>query len=433
MRSHLFVLSITLPCAIARADDEAPPSPDDAELLQYVAEAEAKAQAGETIVVEDSAGPVDTPSSGVRVVSQRALELTPHRNADDYLRLVPGLYMSQHGSEGKGQQFFLRGFDAVHGSDVSIRVNGIPINEMSNVHGQGYADLGFIIPETVHGLTSRKGPFDLEQGWFATAGSIDLVLGTANRGRRVGYEVGSTNRHRAYVIDAPTGRPEAEFVAADVLHDTGYGKFRGTEHASVMAQTELTAGRLVLRPMFAGNWTKFGEPGVIALADIASSYFDRMDAPAGDLGGRSQRLLGGLGATWKRGADEVVASAHLGWRGLDLDENFTGYLENTQYGDGRRQVHRAITGGARVAWRHTLSRHVRLLTGTEVLRDQLEQYEDRISTRGAVWRNERSTSAATTSAGTWAGAQVRDGRWLATAGARVDAMMVDAADRLDAM
>lgn len=132
-------------CGHASADSSPTPAAPtqvadaiDPELLVYFAEAEAHAAANpETILVEDTAAPVDTPSAGVRVVSARELELTPHNNADDLLRVVPGLYTSQHGAEGKGQQFLLRSFDAVHGADLAIRVGGIPINEMSNVHGQG--------------------------------------------------------------------------------------------------------------------------------------------------------------------------------------------------------------------------------------------------------------------------------------------------------
>ena len=163
-----FTIVIALLCsASARADV-------DGALFGHPADTEHR---HETIEIEDTASPVDTPTTGVRAVGRRDLELTPKKNTDDLLRLVPGLYTSQHGSEGKAQQFFLRGFDAIHGSDLAIRVGGIPINEMSNIHGQGYADLGFVIPETVSGLVARKGPFDLEQGWFATAGSVDFELG----------------------------------------------------------------------------------------------------------------------------------------------------------------------------------------------------------------------------------------------------------------
>ncbi|HSK04972.1 MAG TPA: TonB-dependent receptor [Kofleriaceae bacterium] len=433
MRTTTPLLITLLAAAPARA--EAPPDAIDPALLGYiaeaVAEADAKAEAGETIYV-DATSPVDTPSAGVRAVSARALELTPRKNTDDLLRVVPGLYTSQHGSEGKGQQFFLRGFDAVHGADLSIRVGGIPLNELSNVHGQGYADLGFVLPEAVAGITSRKGPFDLEQGWFATAGSIDLELGVASRGKRVGYELGTTNRHRLVAIEAPEGGPTGQFIAADLMRDDGYGETRGAEHGTVIAQTELGVGRLTLRPMIAGYWAKFGEPGVIPLDDIASGHFDRMDAPAGDLGGRSQRLISGLGASWQRGRDEIAASAHLGWRGLALDENFTGFLESDQ-GDGRRQTHRAVTGGARVAWRRELAPGLRLVTGAELIRDQLRQTEQRVGVMGEVWRDERDLEAATSSAGAWAGVALRRGRLTATGGARVDAMAVDATDRLEAM
>ncbi|MDX2087408.1 MAG: TonB-dependent receptor [Kofleriaceae bacterium] len=390
--------------------------------------------APETIVVDDKGvAPVNTPSAAVRIVGERALELTPHKNADDLLRVVPGLYMSQHGSEGKGQQFFLRGFDAVHGSDLAIRVGGIPLNEMSNVHGQGYADLGFVVPETVHGLTARKGPFDLEQGWFATAGSVDLELGTSQRGGRVGYELGTTRRHRLVVVEAPKDGPDAELVGAEVMHDDGFGQGRQTQKASVIGQTELTAGALKLRPLLVGHTSTFGEPGVIALQDIARGTFERTSAPAGDLVGESQRMLAGLGATWKHGTHELVATSYLGWRSFRVEQNFTGFLENEMYGDARLQQHRALTGGGRVAWRRRVMPWLRVLAGTEVLHDQIVQGEDRVSTQGEVWRNERSLAATTTALGVWAGAEAKRGPWIAVGGVRLDGLRVEARDQLDRM
>ena len=434
MRSLLFIPILVTP-ALA---DEAPlrtVADPDKDLLRYIAEAEAKATTTpETIIVDDGPAPVDTPSSGVRVVTARQLELTPHKNADDLLRVVPGLYMSQHGSEGKGQQFFLRGFDAVHGSDIAIRVGGIQINELSNVHGQGYADLGFVIPETVGGIVSRKGPFDLEQGWFATAGSIDLDLSIPeHRGKRVGYELGSTNRHRLVLVEAPEKGPAAEMIAANIMHDDGFGVGRGSEHGSVIAQTELRAGKLRFRPLVVGYWSKFGEPGVVAIKDINAGYFDRFDAPAGELGGRSQRLLTGLGAQYSQGDDDVTASTHLGCRGLGIEENFTGFLDSAEYGDARRQMHRAVTASGRISWRHRVTPWLRALSGIEVVRDQIVQAEQRITGAGVVWREERALSASILSGSAWAGLEARKGRWTATGGARVDTLAVTALDRLDPM
>ena len=83
----------------------------------------------------------------------------------------------QHGSEGKGHQFFLRGFDAIHGADLLVRVGGVPWNEWSNIHAQGYLDLGIVIPEVIQSIRVRKGPFALDDGAFAMAGSVDFDLG----------------------------------------------------------------------------------------------------------------------------------------------------------------------------------------------------------------------------------------------------------------
>ena len=44
---------------------------------------------------------------------------------------------------------FLRGFDADHGTDLALSIDGIPINMVSHAHGQGFADTNFIIPEAV--------------------------------------------------------------------------------------------------------------------------------------------------------------------------------------------------------------------------------------------------------------------------------------------
>src|SRR5690606_10488318 len=115
-----------------------------------------------------------------------------------------------------------------------------------------------------------------------------------------GYEIGTTNRHRVVIVDAPEGGPRAELIAAEVMHDDGYGAGRDSEKGSVIAQTELTAGSLRLRPMVTGYWATFGEPGVVPIEDIRRGYFERTSAPAGDLDGRSRRMLAALGGTYQR-------------------------------------------------------------------------------------------------------------------------------------
>ena len=90
-------------------------------------------------------------SASTRAIGRDVLEAAPQRTGSDLLRTVPGVFLSQHSGEGKAHQIFLRGFDAVHGQDVELWVGGAPVNDVSNIHGQGYADLHFVIPEVVQG------------------------------------------------------------------------------------------------------------------------------------------------------------------------------------------------------------------------------------------------------------------------------------------
>jgi iron complex outermembrane receptor protein len=420
----------------ARAVVPVSPSPDpaattadlDAQLAAYLAAH--GDEVTEVIVVDDVAAPVVSPTTSVRVVSARDLALTPHKNADDLLRVVPGLYQSQHGSEGKGQQYFLRGFDAIHGADLAIRVGGVLLNEQSNVHGQGYADLGVVIPEVVTGVVARKGPFELGDGWFATAGAIDLTLGAEERGHRVGYTLGSTNRHQVVALTAPHDGPTAELAAVEVMRDDGFGQGRSAARATAVAQTELRSGAVILRPLVLGHAARFGEPGVIPLDDLERGTFDRGSAPSGELGGAARRLLAGLALQWGEGRDRVDGGAWLGWRGLELTENFTGYLTNPELGDARYQRHTATSGGARVAWQRAVGARVRVVAGLELAHEALTQLEDRVDADGTPWRAERALDATITSVGGWLGGEVRRGHVTAVGGAHVAAQQVDARDRL---
>ena len=59
------------------------------------------------------------------------LALRPVASAQQLLPLVPGLFIAQHAGGGKAEQIFLRGFDADHGTDVAINVDGTPVNMVS--------------------------------------------------------------------------------------------------------------------------------------------------------------------------------------------------------------------------------------------------------------------------------------------------------------
>src|SRR3954452_9297753 len=114
----------------------------------------------------------DTASQGV--VTGKEIEQQPRSRVGEVLEMVPGLIVTQHSGEGKANQYFLRGFNLDHGTDIDITLEGMPVNMRTHGHGQGYADLNFMIPELVSGIAYRKGPYYAEDGDFASAGTARL-------------------------------------------------------------------------------------------------------------------------------------------------------------------------------------------------------------------------------------------------------------------
>ena len=114
-------------------------------------------------------------ASSQQFIPDKEIVLQPQGRPAQVLRLIPGMVAVEHsGGAGKADQYFLRGFDADHGTDVAFFADGMPINLRTHAHGQGYADLNFIIPETIKGVDVNKGAYLPEYGDFATAGAINL-------------------------------------------------------------------------------------------------------------------------------------------------------------------------------------------------------------------------------------------------------------------
>uniref|UniRef100_UPI00404B500E TonB-dependent receptor n=1 Tax=Flavobacterium sp. TaxID=239 RepID=UPI00404B500E len=124
------------------------------------------------------------------------LETNPVNSSQEILRKVPGLFIGQHAGGGKAEQLFLRGFDIDHGTDVAITADGIPVNMVSHAHGQGYADLHFIIPETVNNIDFGKGPYNASKGNFATAGYVDFKTKDKLEESKISVEIGQFNTIR---------------------------------------------------------------------------------------------------------------------------------------------------------------------------------------------------------------------------------------------
>ena len=128
-----------------------------------------------TITAERVVSLAQTDSASVGTVLAGQLAQRPILRTGEILEVVPGLTVTQHSSDGKANQYFLRGFNLDHGTDFASRVDGLPVNMPTHGHGQGYSDINFVIPELVSRIAYRKGTYYAEEGNFSAAGAVDVI------------------------------------------------------------------------------------------------------------------------------------------------------------------------------------------------------------------------------------------------------------------
>lgn len=163
-------------------------------------------------------------TTGFASLTKMDLALQPVRNAQELLRVVPGLFVAQHAGGGKAEQIFLRGFDCDHGTDVAINLDGIPVNMVSHAHGQGYADAHFIIPETVQHIDFGAGPYYTNQGDLNTAGYVTFSTYDRLPGSRVQVEAGRFQTYRTLgLFDLSSGNNSKQngYLAAEYYATNG--------------------------------------------------------------------------------------------------------------------------------------------------------------------------------------------------------------------
>ena len=99
------------------------------------------------------------------------LTVRPILRVAELLEAVPGLIAAAHSGSGKANQWFLRGINLDHGTDLAAYIDDVPMNLRSHGHGQGYLDVNGLLPETVAQIDYRKGPYRADLGDFSLAGA----------------------------------------------------------------------------------------------------------------------------------------------------------------------------------------------------------------------------------------------------------------------
>jgi len=303
---------------------------------------------------DNAIGSADAASQGT--IRAELLKSRPALRPGEVLEFVPGVIVTQHSGDGKANQYFLRGFNLDHGTDFATAVDGMPVNMPSHGHGQGYADLNFLIPELVDHIDYRKGPYFARDGDFAAAGSADiayrrtldqaftaLTLGPNQFQRLVGAAStrlsGGASLLGAVELqhnDGPWTVPEGLRKRNAVLSLSGGTPAQGWS-ASLMA--------------YDARWTSTDQvPERLILAGRRGDRpFDRFDAVDPTDGGNTWR--NSLSGEWHRsagGQDTRVTGYAMDYR-LQLFSNFTYALERPDEGDQFSQRDRRHVVGTSVS------------------------------------------------------------------------------------
>ena len=212
-------------------------------------------------------------------VDRETLTASPRQQTSEMLSAAPGFFVDHEDGEGLGNDVYLRGFDLDNGSGIEMKVDDVPINIPLHIHGQGYADVNFIIPEVVESIRVLEGPYDPRQGDSAIVGSALFDLGVRERGYQLKTTYGSFNQARVVGIAAPRGASDETFAAFALRETHGFGQDRASQSASVNAQygIDLTDSDH-LRLLATAYASSAALPGVVRLDDVNAGRLGYYDA-----------------------------------------------------------------------------------------------------------------------------------------------------------
>lgn len=309
-------------------------------------------------------------------VTRRQIESRPLRRAGELLESVPGFVVSQHSGEGKANQYYLRGFNLDHGTDVAITLAGVPVNMPSHGHGQGYADLSYAIPELIAGIDYRKGTYTAADGDFSAAGAVQInYLNRLERPivRVTGGELGYGRLLAAASLDP--ARDQTLLAAFDLFRNDGPWErpddFRKGVGLLRYSRGNAAAGFSVTAMGYDGRWNSTDQ---IPRRAVASGLLDRYGAVDDTDGGRSHRYS--LSGEYRNVTPAGItrSSAFLIHYNMRLWSNFEYFLGDPVNGDQFEQSDdRMVLGGrvSRMRVGRMLARPVHHTLGLQVRHDNI--------------------------------------------------------------
>lgn len=294
--------------------------------------------------VDDLIGVASSASEGR--IGATDLRLRPLVREGELLETVPGMIVTQHSGDGKANQLFVRGFNLDHGTDFQTRIDGMPVNNPSHAHGQGYTDLNFLIPEFVDFIDYKLGVQHASIGDFGSAGGAEFHLartlehpflvadgGAFGYGRLAG---GSSTPlgSGTLLVGGEVKRYDGPWVVAQGLRkESGLGRYSWGTPSSQFSLLALA---------YRNRWDASDQIPLRAVTDGQIGQFGQIDPT---LGGESSRysLSGSYRHIGSRSTQSVQLFAIRS--SLDLFSNFTYFLDNASLGDQFNQREHRTVGG----------------------------------------------------------------------------------------
>jgi hypothetical protein len=275
----------------------------------------------------------------------------PILRSGEVLETVPGLIITQHAGGGKANQYYLRGFNLDHGTDLAIFIDDMPLNLPSHAHGEGYADMNTVIAEFVKRVNFEKGPYYADVGNFGSAGAAHMEFFKTLPQNFVKVEGDSYTYGRAvFGVSQKLGSGsllyggEAYYDNGPWVHPDGFAKFNGL---LTYSQGDDANGVSITARGYHGKWHSSDQIPVSAVPLVG--LYGTLDPSDG---GHSQRYS--LQADWHRQStiSESKLMAYLFYYDLDLFSDFTYYLVDPVRGDQFEQQDRRWVAG--LAAHHTI-------------------------------------------------------------------------------
>jgi outer membrane receptor protein involved in Fe transport len=294
-------------------------------------------------------GTASTASEGM--VDDQELQLAPQYRPGQLLETVPGLIVTLHSGEGKANQYLMRGYNLDHGTDLETYVDGMPINQPTHAHGQGYTDLNFMIPELADELTYTKGPYYANVGDFGAVGSVHLGYRDTIPDQ-LAATVGTLGFQRLYGAGSePLGGGQL-LAAAEVQHYDGPfvtpDDARKENAVLRYSEGDDKNGYSVTAMLYHQIWTNTTDIPLRAIAEgLVPDRFGTLDPTDG---GRAWRSSLSFNDHESLGDGQFTASTYFIDNQLHLWNDFTHYLVDPVHGDQEDQFENRRAFGAQAGY-----------------------------------------------------------------------------------